>query len=363
MLCLWPYILLWIGIKHLATKQPQSTGIKKERTGKDVESSGRELVPKANSNELAESLKIPEPTASLLWITDEDLSKVEHAGAISIHITATLDEKGNIKVSSEEKQPGFYAEPSLIWSKMALEPNTDLEKSPMYYPAYSQFYPKTRYQYLNWLRDVTQTTNLSYVFLYFYGLERHLLIGNYDAAVDEVIRLLEHHKQKSFWSYACRSLIAASLIRKRTDVVDRAPFLLHEEIDEALALRIAYGTSMSPDDIITLAYKVGFTNKRYIKLHPALFKKNLQNIIDEFESEHGKLLSFFKLEDFKRIKSPVFANMSIPSSVRDLPVPQVIDDKQFKTAMYNLLTEAHKRTKHELDKERAVARESKKGGS
>ena len=68
----------------------------------------------------------------------------------------------------KQEENGFYAEPSLIWSKLAVTPNTDLETEPMYYPSYTAFTPKIRYQYLNWLRDITQPTNLSFVFLYFY---------------------------------------------------------------------------------------------------------------------------------------------------------------------------------------------------
>ena len=82
----------------------------------------------------------------------------------------------------------------------------------MYWPSYSAFSPEARYEYLRWLSDITQPTNLSYVFLYFYGLERHLLVGEYDAAVDEIVRLLKAHPKKSFIQYASQSLIIASLL-------------------------------------------------------------------------------------------------------------------------------------------------------
>jgi hypothetical protein len=280
----------------------------------------------------------------LLWVTDDDPSKIEHAGSISI--TISVDDSGDVHMGQNEN--GFYSEPSLIWTKLAVEPNTELATEAMYWPEYSRFYPKTRYQYLNWLRDVTQETNLSYVFLYFYGLERHMLVGDYDKAVDEIIRLLKYHTKKSFRQYASRSLIVASLAKGRLDIIERAPFLLEEEIDEAMALRIGKGTSMTPEDIIDIASRVGFTNKRYIKLHPDLFKKELQKQINEFEKQFGNLLSVFKLEEFKQRKSDAFANMSIPERARLVKVPVILDDKRFSTGIKELLQKTHEAVKAQL---------------
>lgn len=308
------------------------------------------LVKRDSPDDIIESLLIPEPTRSLLFVTDEDPSKAQSATGISISISIDVSTG---QVETKENEKGFYAEPSLIWKKLAVKPNNWLEERPMYWPAYAQFSPEHRYQYLRWLQDIEKPTNLSYVFLYFYGLERHMLVGNYEAAVDEVLRLLSAHRKGSFRSYATTSLIVASIYRDKINyIIDRAPFLLEEEVDEALALRIAKGTSMSPEDIISIASKVGYTNKRYIRNEPEIFTKHLQKIIDEFESKYGKVLSVFKLSDFKQVKVSVFANMSIPEQVREVRVPQILHDKKFDQAMVNALKEAHERTKIELTENR-----------
>ena len=137
-----------------------------------------------------ESLRIPEPTRSLVWMTDEDPSLAESPTSITIVISLSDD-----GVSTDKKEKGRHAEPSMIWKKLKVSPNADLEEDAMYWPTYVRFTPEQRYQYLNWLRDISQPTNLSYVFLYFYGLERHLLVGNYDDAVLEIRRLLQAHKK------------------------------------------------------------------------------------------------------------------------------------------------------------------------
>ncbi len=305
--------------------------------------SGIEVVHK--NGELFGSLRIPEPTRSLVWITDEETSKIEQAGSINMEININLS---NGDVDVKEKENGFYAEPSLIWSKLPVTPSERREKEAMYWPSYSRLDPESRYEYLRWLGDITQPTNLSYVFLYFYGLERHLLIGNYDAAVDEIIRLIEYHDKKSFRQYAAASLTIASLARNRLDIIERAPFLLEEEIDETLSLRIYKGTTMTPEDIIDIASKVGFINKRYIKLHPELFKSELQKLIVDFEARRGNILSVFKLDDFKQVETSVFANSSIPEKIRLVKVPVILGDRRFQTCIKALLDRTHANVKLKL---------------
>lgn len=299
------------------------------------------IVPHGSSSSLAESLLIPEPTRSLLWTTDADTSLIESATSIRVVVSPS---------GVHRQENGFYAEPSLIWKKLPIEQNSELVQEAMYWPSYSAFNPKARYQYLRWLQDITQPTNLSYVFLYFYGLERHLLVGDYDAAVDEIARLLKHHTKKTFVQYASRSLVVASLAKDRLDVLDRIPSLLSEEIDETLAMRIMKSTTMTPDDIIDISSRVGFKNKRYIKLYPDVFRLELQKRIDEYERQFGKLLGVFELSDFSRAQSDVFANQSIPERIRHVQVPVILDDTRFSKGIHSLLQSAHEGVKARLAK-------------
>ncbi len=295
---------------------------------------------------LNSSKAIPEPTMSLLWITNEDPKKIKNPLGLKINIGFD----GNVNNSEEDE---LFSEPSLIWTKLEVTPNNNLENKPMYWPVYARFTPEIRFQYLNWLTDITKPTNLSFVFLYFYGLERHLLVGDYDMAVEEILRLLKYHTQGSFKYYATRSLIVASIIRKRPDIIARAPFIMQEEIDEALALRIISGTPITAEDIISISTKVGFKNKRYIKLYPEIFNSKLTSLIDSFEKENGRLLSLFKIEDFKVAPSNAFANMSIMLKIRGVPIPMILENKKFKTTMFKLLQMAHEQTGEEVKAKRS----------
>lgn len=298
----------------------------------------RALANIFNENKLSVSFQIPEPTRSLVFITDENISKRKNP--MSISITISLDfENGKANTTRDNNKASLYAEPSLIWTKLPVKKNNDLEEKAMYYPSYAELSAEQRYQYINWLRNVEQETNLSYVFLYYYGLERHLLIGNYDAAVDEILRLLKFHDRGSFKSYATTALIAASVYRKRPDILNKAPFILEDISDISLYLRYDLQKEFVAKDIISMANRVKFYNKRYIKLKPDLFEKVLQKIIDDYHDKNGFILDQIGFFNFDN--QVYFANMSIPDKARAIKTPQIIKNEKFKKVIYDLLNQTH----------------------
>lgn len=282
---------------------------------------------------------IPEPTKSLLWVTDEDTSKIQSA----LGITLTFDL--NSKTAKIEDKSNIYAEPSLIWTRLPIQPNSELEKSPMYYPSYSQLSSMHRFQYLNWLKDIRKETNLSYVFLYYYGLERHLLMGDYDNAVDEILTLIKHHNKGAFKSYVIPALIAASSFRKRPDIINKANFLLEETSNETLLLRRLAKRPLIAKDVISLAFKVGYSNKRYIKLYPELYELELQKLLDYYQQSHGDILQNIDVNILHKRRYNLFVNPSMSSTVGTTEIPTVLDSEKFCSELRELLSEAHFRVK------------------
>jgi len=296
------------------------------------------LAPiKTSRRELTPNLKIPEPTRSLLWITGEDISKISSPKVIKMNISLT--DKG-VEANMDEGH-NFFGEPSLIWTQLPVQRNSELETRPMYYPSYAELSPKHRYQYLDWLRDITQETNLSYAFLYYYGLERHLLVGNYDGAVDEILRLIQYHNKGTFKNYAVPALLVASVFRRRRDILDRAPFLLNEISNEALVVRLKTESDLTAEEVIKLASRVGYINKRYIKLYPDEFEKELQRLINSFKAKYGNILEAVTPTSIEKEQTMVFVNLSIPDNIRVVKLPQLLDNEQFKTKLRNLLSETH----------------------
>lgn len=296
---------------------------------------------------------IPEPTRSLLWVTDENPEKA--ISPFTINILPTFTEHG-VEIEIDKDKGNILEEPSLIWTKLPVMPNDELETEPMYYSVYHMLSPKHRYQYLMWLQDVTKPTNLSYVFLYYYGLERHLLIGDYDKARDEIIRLIKYHDQNKFRFYVIAPLIAASLYRKKLDILEKAPFLLKEVTNEALALRAAHRTPLIAKDVINLAYEVGFKNKRYILNSYERFLTILQKIINNFEQHNGSIWDWIDFTKLEESKQRVFLNISIPEKFRETNVPQILANDRFKNLLKLFLEETHNDLKEEKRRSRRKTR-------
>lgn len=332
----WPIglgLIIYLIVKK-SNKNDSASGIQ----GNSAASNNESAVAEINISQLPANINIPEPTKSLLWVTNEDVSKIESAGTVKITVEIGGD---GINVVNSKDNPNFFAEPSLIWTRLGIEKNDELEERPMYYPSYSSLSPRHRFQYLSWLKDIAQPTSLSYVFLYFYGLERHLLIGNYDLAADEMLRLIKFHDKGSFKSYAVHSLIAGSVFRKRPDIIEKAPFLLDDVSDLALALKILKQQSLSAKNVIDLAPRIGFNNRRHIKLHPDLFERVLQSKINDFEESNGLIWSQFNQSSFAKDKIMVFANLSIPDRIRTIEFPQILENTKFKSILISLLQKTH----------------------
>lgn len=293
--------------------------------------------PSVPSTGIATAFHIPEPTNSLLWITDEDVSKISYGGAL----TFTISLGANGTTAKLDKEDGYFSEPSLIWKKLPIEVNEDLEKDPMYFPSYSRLSPAHRYQYLSWLKDVTGPTNLSYVFLYYYGLERHLLIGKYQEAVEEILRLLQYHDRGTFRSYAQKALLVAGIHKKDFELFKNNNFIFDGCSNEVLLVKKMMGQSIRAHDIIKLANHVGFTNKRYIKLHPEIFELELDKLQKEYEYINGPILEAVDVSKLSYEVSSVFANTSIPDKSRQISVPQLLSDKTFKGVLRELLEKTH----------------------
>jgi hypothetical protein len=314
-------------------------GLLKKLFGNSKEhTTSKKIIPR-ESRDLIFSLRIPEPTRSLLFVTDENPIKYISPSTYTININITSH---GVETSSNDHGT-LFSEPSLIWTKLKIEPNEKLESEALYYPVFHDLTPKQRYQYLKWLTDITHPTNLSYVFLYYYGLERHLILGDYDRAVDEIVKLIKYHDKGSFKHYATTALITASLYRNRGDIFERIPFLKTDISNEALLLRAISGIQLPAKDIVNLTNKVKFYNKRYIKSYPELFEKELQKILEKYEKENGKIMQTIQYDKLEKRDSILFANLAIPK--RTSNIPQLLDNEDFKKTLYSLLSEAHKKVK------------------
>lgn len=219
-----------------------------------------------------------------------------------------------------------------------------------YYPSYNFLNPQQRYVYLTWLCDITKPVDIGYVFIFYYGLERHLISGNYTDAVNTILTLRQYHKHPSFMSYSANALIMSAILHKDKDTLIKVSGLIGETSycsNIVLIGKFLQRLDLTSDEIITLGSAVGFTNKRYIKDYPELFKKSLESIL---MNELGqKSFPIYELK-MQYPSQPImsFANISLEEDVRSPVVPDLIHSPEFSSAINKLLTMAHDEVKQSL---------------
>jgi uncharacterized tellurite resistance protein B-like protein len=146
------------------------------------------------------------------------------------------------------RRGGGGDENCLINQDLEVAARSDRSSSSLsYWPAYAQITPSSRAAYLDWLAGPRHdpATDIGFVFLYFYGLERRLMLDTPDegraAVVAEVRRLIEiYGGNHSFRRYAT-TLLAADAVRSHDPNMLPAIDFFTDSGEPPLALRIALG--------------------------------------------------------------------------------------------------------------------------
>lgn len=246
-------------------------------------------------------------------------------------------------------------EPSLIYSDLAIKlPNdsSNIDK-PGYYPSYKNLNSEQRWIYLNWLRDIEKEIDISYVFIFYYGLERHLFFGDFDKAFNMILQLRKYHKNSSFLGYSSDALVAACLIHNRVDA-----FIKYmESVDGASDVAITpiylmakkqMNIGLVSSEIIRVARKVGFTNTRYIKDEKEYFEEELNKVLNEKYYNSEMSLSRFDLKKCPEVDQMIIANYSLPNKNRIIKIRSIMDNQSFSDEVLELLKISHERVKEKV---------------
>jgi len=276
----------------------------------------------------------------------------------------TAKHKSSINIDGMNLEISFMGsmEPSAISMNLPIkQPNSiDEVERPSYYPAYNSISPEQRWIYLNWLRNVESSINIGYVFIFYYGLERHLFFGNIEAAFDMILRLRKYHKNNSFSAYSSNALIASCLFHKREDLLVK--FINSVEDAEEVALSNIYilakqymGMGLAAIEMMALTGKVGFANKRYLKDESNLFEIELKKLLqDKFETDNLPL-GKYSPQKCPIVQQMIIANYSLDSNQRVINVPSIIDNQAFSDTVLELLQATHENVK-------LILKELRKGG-
>ncbi|MGI6098036.1 MAG: TerB N-terminal domain-containing protein [Dethiobacteria bacterium] len=298
---------------------------------------------------------VPPEVLRLLWFLDGPMKNYVN---IAKH-------KSKMNVEGFVFEISFFGaeEPSAISLSLPIKKPTDIEsvEKPQYYPSYGSLSPQQRWIYLNWLRNVDREINIGYVFIFYYGLERHLFFGDAEAAFNMILRLRQRHKNSSFMSYSSSALVAACIFHQKPDWFVR--YMQSISDIEELAVDAIYvlakqalGMGLTASELMNISRIVGFTNQRYIKGESVLFKQELKKqLLEKFSAEETPL-SNFELKECPVVRQMIFANYSIDDQQRVINIPSIIENQTFSDMALELLKVTHEKVK-------VLLRELRKNGS
>lgn len=287
-----------------------------------------------------------EHPARLLFI--EELGKNNEGQGSRISISLEMDGQPKIEFIPPN-------EPSTIFKNLPIAKPNSLSniESPPYYPSYTNLLPEQRWIYLNWLKDITQEIDIGYVFLYYYGLERHLLVGDFETAFSEVLLLRKYHTNKSFELYSYNALMSASVYH---NLVEKVQYLSKFEsmngIDNIdLLYKFRFLESINAEEMMSLSRRIKGVNTRYIKSAPDQYKAALIRILlDIFGVKEYPFFSRLEINDIPKLQIIAFANISFPSSIRTPAIPNFCEYHPFVEECLCIFSKVHKLVKIDIKK-------------
>lgn len=287
-------------------------------------------------------LRVPKRTLKLLFFSGKDPETASFVN--DLHISINLFEE-TIKTNELPAD-----DPSTIFKMMLIKKPDDVNSVPRpdYYPTYVSLSPEQKWIYINWLQDISRPVNIGYVFLYYYGLERQLVSGDFDSAFDEIIYLRKYHDNQSFKIYSNGTLVFSSLLKGRQDRLKMAIGMLEPGFFKNLHLVCAYycGYDFTAKNLIYISESITSINKRYMRSNPDLFEKVLNECLTaRYNKNIFPFASKYKITDLPVKNDVLFANISFPPRHRNPEVPNFLTYPPFIKELESLLKEAHEKVK------------------
>jgi len=252
-------------------------------------------------------------------------------------------------------EQAMHNDPSAIFPSLRVI-RPDIAKSvpePQLPITYATLDPFQRWIYLNWLQDVSKPVPGKHVLLYHYGLERHLLYGDFDGAFEEIMFLRKKQSDLHFRSASIMSLLWACSRKKKWELI--AP-LLSDFDDHYYGCNVLLTYMFHAE--IDLSYDMLFklrprftakVNTRYIHKNPELYIESLRSIlIEKYGQPSYPLRNLTQFQNLERIKERAFSNPSIPYKDRFAIFYNFKHDHKFNDEIGEILAAAHERTKTTL---------------
>lgn len=215
-------------------------------------------------------------------------------------------------------------EPSLMSTKLSIQDavNPLNVERPPYYPSYAGLSVLQRGVYWKLLAEpYSGQFDIGYVFILYYGLERHLLEGYYEKAFHVILKLRDVYENKSFQCYSACALVLTCLFRQRPDLATEFYQSLDKDYELCfsdnlyLLCKAGLDIPLTAKDLMRMAKTFEFCNQNYIRKYPVIFEKKL---LEEMQSKYGtdelKIKDFVSQVERRKLHKqtiPVFANVSL----------------------------------------------------
>jgi hypothetical protein len=326
-----------------------------------VESTSKEIVTSHEAITFPQStFTLHEDLRGLVWIADGKFKNYDlnAAKAKSEKSFETNGIRFSISMMGQN-------EPSLIFTKERISAPKDglIVERPPYFPTYIGLTQEQKWTYLKLLTNPYDTNiDIGFVFILYYGLERHLLEGDFESAFRVILKLRDAHTNKSFQSYSANALVLTSMLYKRADLALEFIKSLNKGHELAFSDNLfvvcyfSFDLPLKAADLMRMAKTFEFTNISYIKNQPKIFEECLCSVMEakigSLELDIKRYVTKTELRKIRVQEVNIFANPSIIDKV--FPVPLVADIFQFKKIVNQLLELAHEKTKETL----AVMRKS-----
>lgn len=301
----------------------------------------KDVIPQ---QQLQQSFSIPLDVMDLLWFSDGPYANYSPD-------KDSIDVGNSVIISFS-----FHSEPSCISVNMGVQkPKNKLFLPPLdYYPQYSQLTPEQRWRYLTWLRDVTTQIDIGYVFLFYYGLERHLFMGKFEPAFKMVTKLRKYQFNNSFESYSNDAMLASMIYHHDFSMYDLFEAVQRKNSPVTTLQVVAKYQSDKPltaPEIMRLTNMVGYVNKRYIAAYPDIFLEELEKVLVRRYGASTLPWDAIDLSETPASSIRYMANLSLPSTL--LQILDITENDQFKNTIRGILMEVHEIVKIRLRKERS----------
>ncbi len=296
---------------------------------------------KNNTSEIStQSIQhIPNNIIRLLWFLNGPFQNYKPE-------TVTLDFDFGNGIYHTQFRTGAI-EPSAIDLRLPIASASEYQPKLGYYPSYEQLSPEGRLTYLNWLKNITEAIDIGYVFIFYYGLERHLLFGDSQSALKVICTLREYHTNHSFLAYSADAILIYALIYNRPDVLGLID-MTQASIETRLFASAIVFHYLTAEDIIAAHRKFLFDNNRYIKGNYELFLSTLKDILMEKYGVHNYPILKDYIQQTKVTFPLVLANYSLLPEQRFLSLLDIGSSPHVQKELYSILKETHESVKIKL---------------